>query len=193
MISEAEIQLALDDVVEIEGGYIDHPADRGGPTKFGITKPTLARYLGVNISEVTNDMIARLDVSTVRDLYRKLFIMDRDYHYIDDPWVFGFIVDMGVNHHERTAARIVQKAAAPLLTIDGIFGPKTINVVNRLTETEPSRSRFMVEAVAHRLDHYANEVKRDPTQAAFIRGWVRRAMDFLRSNPSQVGQSRATS
>ena len=192
MISEQAIQWVLDDVVEIEGGYVDHPADRGGPTKFGITKPTLARYLGVNLSEVTNDMIARLDIPTVRDIYRKLFIVDRDYHHINNEWAFHLIVDMGVNHHERTAARIVQKAAAPLLTIDGLFGPKTVNVVNTLTAKEPSLSRFMVEAVAHRLDHYANLVKRDPSQVAFIRGWVRRAIGFLRSNPSQVGRSRET-
>jgi len=28
-----------------EGGYSHHPADRGGPTKFGITAKTLADYL----------------------------------------------------------------------------------------------------------------------------------------------------
>ena len=28
----------IDELIEREGGYVNHPADRGGPTRFGITE-----------------------------------------------------------------------------------------------------------------------------------------------------------
>ena len=28
----------IDELIEREGGYVCHPADRGGPTRFGITE-----------------------------------------------------------------------------------------------------------------------------------------------------------
>ena len=33
------------EIIEIEGGYVNHPADRGGPTKYGITEK-VARAFG---------------------------------------------------------------------------------------------------------------------------------------------------
>jgi lysozyme family protein len=35
----------IDALIEREGGYVDHPADKGGPTCFGITQ-TVARAQG---------------------------------------------------------------------------------------------------------------------------------------------------
>jgi lysozyme family protein len=30
----------IDDLIDREGGFIDHPADKGGPTRYGITRTT---------------------------------------------------------------------------------------------------------------------------------------------------------
>lgn len=43
-----EIDELIDDVIEREGGYVDHPADHGGPTRWGITEAVARRqgYVG---------------------------------------------------------------------------------------------------------------------------------------------------
>ena len=38
------IEQILDDILRREGGYVNHPADRGGPTNFGITAQTLGNW-----------------------------------------------------------------------------------------------------------------------------------------------------
>lgn len=34
----------IDKVLAHEGGYVNHPADKGGPTKWGVTEATARRY-----------------------------------------------------------------------------------------------------------------------------------------------------
>ena len=41
------VECIINEVIErFEGGYSNHPADRGGPTNMGITQATLSEYLG---------------------------------------------------------------------------------------------------------------------------------------------------
>ena len=42
-MTELAIDELIDDVIEREGGYVDHPADRGGPTRWGITEAVARR------------------------------------------------------------------------------------------------------------------------------------------------------
>ena len=57
----------IEDVIRREGGFVDHPADRGGPTKFGITQATLAGYCGHSVGAAE---VAALNADQAKQIYR---------------------------------------------------------------------------------------------------------------------------
>jgi lysozyme family protein len=56
----------LNDVLQKEGGDVNNSADRGGPTKYGITQATLSKFLE---RAVTSEDVKNLDIGTARDIY----------------------------------------------------------------------------------------------------------------------------
>lgn len=40
-----DVEILIDELIEREGGYVSHPADRGGPTMFGITEAEARAWL----------------------------------------------------------------------------------------------------------------------------------------------------
>lgn len=61
---------ALNFIFPHEGGYVNHPNDRGGPTNMGVTQRTLSAYLGrpASVEDVKN-----LDRATARDIYKTMY------------------------------------------------------------------------------------------------------------------------
>jgi len=39
-MKDARITPLIDRIIEVEGGYVNNPNDKGGPTKYGITEAT---------------------------------------------------------------------------------------------------------------------------------------------------------
>ena len=52
-----------------EGGFVEHPDDPGGATKFGITGRTLARFRG---AKVTREAVMALTRDEAGEVYRTL-------------------------------------------------------------------------------------------------------------------------
>ncbi len=159
----------IDQIIQREGGYVDRAEDRGGPTKFGITLDTLRHWRGATASKQD---IAELTRDEAELIYRTLYVKRPQFHRIEDQHLRELVVDSGVNHGTRRAARWMQEAAG--VTADGKVGPVTLEAVN---------SGF-VEAIykrvlATRIVFYGQIVKRDPTQSVFIEGWLTRAVEFL--------------
>jgi len=60
---------AVDLVLRHEGGFVQHPRDPGGATKFGITRETLSRARGRSVSV---DDVRRLTRGEAAAIYRWL-------------------------------------------------------------------------------------------------------------------------
>ena len=52
------VEQLIEDVIAREGGYVAHPADTGGPTKFGVTRATLSRWRGHHVTAAAVQALA---------------------------------------------------------------------------------------------------------------------------------------
>lgn len=109
----------IEDVITREGGFVDHKADRGSATKFGITKGTLARWRD---RHVTVADVRALDIDEARDIYRSEYVIGPGFSDIPDPLRVQ-LVDFGVHSGPAQAVRALQRVLG--VRDDGVLGPKT--------------------------------------------------------------------
>lgn len=165
------------DVLEKEGGYVDHPADRGGPTKFGITQATLSKFLE---RVATVEDVKNLELGTAHDIYELRYYRAPRIDKLPEA-IQPFVFDSAVNHGPRRAIRFVQKVCndagfGPLIA-DGLMGPKTKAVANSCYES--MQEWMLVALVQERQMFYSNIVAHDESQRVFLKGWLARARSFL--------------
>ena len=149
-----------------EGGWSNHPADKGGATNYGITLETAKRH-GI----LTEAALKGITQAQVAEIYKADYWRFDD---VNDQRVATKVFDMAVNMGFSTAVRILQRALSVQLDLalvfDGKFGPLTEAAVNN---AEPDRLlRLLCAAAAH---YYESLASRKPSQAVFLKGWLKRA------------------
>lgn len=158
----------LDNVLAREGGYSDHPADRGGPTNYGITAAELGdwRHLGRPASARE---VQALTVDEARLIYRQRYVRPFDWVVLDD--VKAHLVDIAVLSGTVTAVKLLQAVLG--VEVDGIVGPRTMTVLLatpwRLTNNA---------LVGARVAFLSGIVDQDTSQLVFLHGWIKRAVSF---------------
>ncbi len=154
---------SLDLVLQIEGGYVNHPADPGGPTNMGITIATLRAWRGrhVDISDVKN-----LTKAEAGQIYRKNYWGHGDELSAGlDFALFDFAVNSGVG----TATKHLQKVLG--VPADGAIGPVTLAAAAKV---DPALA--INKLMDARLD-YLEGLRTWPT---FGRGWTARMTSVRR-------------
>ena len=149
-----------------------NPADKGGPTNRGITKDALLAAYAQGI--VGNSNFDTLTKEEAEAIY-KVNYWDR-YRWGEIPWPVCLVLfDMTVNHGGGGMAKIVKRAANALgwkLEVDGKFGPKTFESIQRTSEAQPKE--FTEELLRQRKRFYDEIVARDETQKKNLTGWHNR-------------------
>lgn len=189
MTAPFSIDAMIDDVIRREGGFVDHPADRGGPTKFGITQASLAQYCG---RKVTTADVAALSRDRAKHIYRRDFYQAPRIDQLPAR-IQPFVFDAAVNHGPARAICLVQQicnragfgaprsaagGTAPdgLLAVDGVCGPKTVRAAH---DADWAMKEWLLAAlVEERRNFYRAIVERDPGQAVFLKGWLARLREF---------------
>ena len=141
-------------VLDLEGGYVDDPDDRGGETKFGISKRS---YPDVDI--------AALSVDDAIAIYRSDYWSASRCDHLPAA-VACFVFDAAIQHGPRRGARMLQRALG--VDDDGIIGPVTIGAAE---QADPRA--LLADLFTARLDTYAR-LAEEPSQAKFRAGWFRR-------------------
>lgn len=171
--STAAVQIIVSDVLREEGGWVDNPHDKGGPTNRGVTLPELSEYYG---RPATVEELKALDDATASDLYTKLYVEKPGFDAIDDFDVLNLTVDSAVNHGQSRVAKWLQ--AAVRVPVDGDFGPVSAEAVNNV----PAREMYCA-LLAARARFYGQIVTADSTQAVFDAGWMNRLAYFIERVP----------
>lgn len=159
----------IDELIEREGGYVNHPSDRGGPTKYGITQKTLAAWRG---HPVTAEDVQNLSEDEARQIYTTEYVSKPGFDKVQDPLLRELLIDCGVNHGPGRAVGWLQLAVGA--TSDGVMGPKSWAAMAEV----PARQIYK-HVLAARIVFYGRIVNKRRSQADFIEGWNRRAAEFL--------------
>lgn len=137
-------------------GYVNHPNDRGGETKFGIA----ANFDSVNIKTLTLDQ--------AKAIYEKKYWFANQCDKMEYPLnVLHF--DACVNHGGKAAVKFLQRALGPTVKTDGVLGPITLAKIKEYDATEISQL-----ALKAREQFYYRLVELKPSQQVFMKGWMNR-------------------
>lgn len=160
----------IDDIIQREGGFVDNPDDRGGPTKFGITLAALREYHKADRLEAAD--IAALTKAEAETILRSNYVDRPGFNQIANDQVRAFLVDWGVNSGPATAIKHLQ-ILLPGCRADGVLGPDTAKIANTCDQI-----KLLNHLITLRLDFVHHLVKNDPNQAQFLGGWVNRIEEF---------------
>jgi hypothetical protein len=115
-------ELAVEKLLEHEGGYVNDPDDSGGETNFGISK---ASYPGEDIKNLTRERAI--------EIYKKDWWDPYPYEGIDGKLaakVFDISVNVGVKTAHRRFQEAINNFVIPKIKVDGIFGKGTKAAAN---------------------------------------------------------------
>jgi len=160
---------ALERVLFREGGYVNDPLDRGGETKFGISKRA---YPGLDV--------ANLSLKDARAIYKRDYWDRLLLDEVEHPEIAEKIFDVAVNMGRGAAIVILQRALNLLagttgrsaLRVDGLMGPATLDAANHWCGKDPDALQEAVRGF--RFMRYVEIVSKRPDQARFVRGWLKR-------------------
>ena len=66
-------------VIEREGGFVNHPSDRGGPTKYGITLQTLRDWRGLPVSVKELQALSKAEAFSI---YYRRYVIDPGFDHV---------------------------------------------------------------------------------------------------------------
>jgi lysozyme family protein len=174
-----DVDRLIDELIEREGGFVNQPADKGGPTCFGITE-AVARANGY---AGPMRLLPREEAAAI---YQRLYWLRPRFDEIARrrPRVAAELFDSGVNMGPAVAATFLQRALTALnrggqdypdLVPDGRIGPMTLFALDAFLAKrgKSSGETVLLRALeALQGERYLRLAERRPANEAFLYGWL---------------------
>lgn len=172
------IDILIDEVIAREGGYSGHPADKGGPTRWGVTQP-VARAHGYQ-----GDMRQFPRNEAVR-IYRRTYWDGPRFADVAAiaPKIAAELFDTGINMGPPVATGFLQRALNALnreqrdypdITADRAIGPATLHALTRFLTLRGKKGETVLLKALEALqgEHYLDLAEQRPANEAFLYGWI---------------------
>lgn len=173
----SRVDQMIEEVIRREGDYSNHPADKGGPTRWGITQ-AVARANGY-----AGDM-RRLPIELARRIYRDIYWSGPGFDRIEPiyPKVADELLDTGINMGPAVAAGFLQRAINafnregrdyPDIPIDRRIGPRTAGAVQSFKQRRGVAGEAVLLKALDALQgaRYLELSEGRPANEAFTYGW----------------------
>jgi len=173
-----DIARLIDDIIAREGRYVNHPADRGGATRWGITE-AVARAHGYR-----GDMRA-FPSEEAAALYERIYWVRPGFDRVAQvaPGIAEELFDTGVNMGPQIAVAFLQRALNALNRgatdypdlVPGarIDDPTIAALKTFLAKRRPGGEAVLLKALeALQGERYLDLAERRPANEAFLYGWL---------------------
>jgi len=165
-------------LMEREGGYVNHPADKGGPTCFGITE-AVARAQGYR------GAMRQLPREEAATIYRRLYWFRPRLDEVArrSSRLAAELFDAGANMGPAVAATFLQRALTALnrnstdypdLVPDGRIGERTLSAIDTFLKLRGASGETVLLRALEALqgERYLRLAERRPANEAFLYGWL---------------------
>lgn len=158
-----------------EGGYVNDPDDRGGPTKYGITLATLQAWRGRPVSPADVEALTTTEASAI---YAAQYFTRPGFDAVPDPMLQEFLFDFAVNSGPGTAVKALQTVLKQSGTytdkIDGDFGPKSRAALAKIN----NQPALFFAVKCERYELLLRDVGSRAVDSKYAAGWANRLDGF---------------
>lgn len=167
-----DLDKSLEFLLDEEGGWSNHPSDRGGATMYGITQNTYNAWRKKKGKAPLT--VRNITQQEAKDLYKEEYWNSAGCDKF--PWPINYMTfDAAVNSGVSRAVRWTQAGLG--IQADGKVGPGTVSAAKQAVDQGDGKK--ILGIVDQRTTFLARLVQEKPSQAVFLLGWWRRTQRVL--------------